>query len=66
MDTEKVVLLLPITKTRPEEIRVIQRDEKFVVQSKRPGGKHWIYLTDAMKDETRAVEIANGWYPCNV
>lgn len=58
--TMKIVLSLPITEKRPEEIRVSHVGAWFLVETKRPGGQ-WITQKEH-RNEDEAKRDAETWY----
>lgn len=59
--TEKVLLELPSTDFRPEEMRVVTSEDKYLVQTRRTGGD-WI-TQKVHATEDAALEDAKAWYP---
>jgi hypothetical protein len=59
--TETQVLLLYLTDYRPEFMRVVERDNWFLVQTKRPGRK-WITQKEWLCKEDAILDCIN-WYP---
>lgn len=57
----RIVLELPITDKRPEEIRVVQVGAWFMIESRRPGKASWITLAEKT-NEAEAKREAENWY----
>lgn len=61
---ERIIMLLPITDTRPETLRVIRQDEFWMVEAQRPNRftEHAWTVLAAHRNREAAIRDCENWY----